>query len=100
MGESAVHDGFPEEAIRERLGEFWDAQVPGAELAETFPLGPSLDSMTACVVLLDVESILDMSGLPQVLVKKGGYMTRDEFIDDLSASIKAYVLEEKGSTIP
>lgn len=74
-------------AIRDCLEKFWDKQMGDPSEEPLFPVGSEMDSLTAVRVLLEVEEILGSKDLPQTLVRKGGYESKADFVDTLSANV-------------
>lgn len=74
------------------LADFWDKNVieptPAAsgETSLEDMLTP-LDSQTAVEVLLDLEPLVGVALPIQTVLKKGGYLSKEEFISELSAAV-------------
>jgi hypothetical protein len=90
-------NGFPEKEIRQALSSFWDDTL-GDEAAISQPsdgaasvgideLKPTMDSLTAVTVLIPLEKVLGHP-LKQQLIRKGGYSSKDEFVDHLVQQLK------------
>lgn len=76
-----------EDQIRQKLGDFWDERAlptgpSGATTVDT--LGSPVESLTAVEVLLEIDSIAGTK-LPNSVIQAGGYQTKDEFIEKLTA---------------
>ncbi len=81
---------YPETEAREKLSKFWDTQIEGAENPmDAFSPEAFMDSLTACVGLLDLEEVLGVTDLPQTLVQRDGYKSKDDFVNHLIAQTKA-----------
>ncbi|WP_063893005.1 hypothetical protein [Burkholderia ubonensis] len=82
--------------VRATLEAFWDARAlpvgPGGSSIVDALVAP-VESMTAVEVLLDIDPIVGRK-LPSSVIQAGGYMSREEFVDKLSAKIFKY-LEDK-----
>jgi hypothetical protein len=62
---------FPEADVKAKLAAFWDDQIGSVGMTtDPFSVGACLDSLTACIALLDIEEMLNIGDLPQTLVKK------------------------------
>ena len=83
---------YPEFEVRTALAAFWDRQMGGGNAdVDSFSGGGEMDSLTACLALLDVEDILHVEDLPQILVKRNGYKTKDDFVDHLNSRVKEFI---------
>ena len=49
-----------------------------------------LDSITACEVLIDIEKIVRKELPIGEVVKRGGYLTKDEFISEVTEAVMKY----------
>lgn len=87
---------FPEKAVVATLEGFWDKQMGATSVSPLFPLGPQMDSLTAVLVLISVESVLRVGELPQSLIKGGGYSSKDEFVQHLLQRLKKHVAKLAG----
>ncbi len=82
-----------ETKIKAALEEFWDehALVPETGGPSTVDeLLEPIESMTAVEVLAILDKIVETS-LPNSVIRPGGYKTRDEFVDGLSAKVMSYL---------
>lgn len=74
--------------IRETLDAFWeDRAIPtedGGSIVDA--LVAPVESMTAVEVLVDLDKITGEK-IPNTVIQAGGYMTKDEFLDKLTASV-------------
>lgn len=74
--------------VKKSLGDFWDEQMGGGLGEESpFPVGSGMDSVTATHVLLRVEVLLNVKDIPFTVIKKGGYESKEDFVDTLSTSL-------------
>jgi hypothetical protein len=77
-----------ESKIRETLDAFWeDRAIPtegGGSIVDA--LVAPVESMTAVEVLLDLDKLTGKK-IPNTVIQAGGYMTKDEFLDKLTASV-------------
>lgn len=88
-----------EDQIRAALEAFWDEHaipsVGGAPATVDDLIGP-VESMIAVEVLVALDKITGMK-LPSSVIQAGGYATRDEFVNKLSAAVLAYVAKKPKS---
>lgn len=86
-----------ETQIKVALEEFWNEHA-----LEPLGGGPStvdellepIESMTAVEVLATLDKIVGKK-LPNTVIRAGGYKTKDEFVDLLSASVLSYLTAKK-----
>lgn len=85
--------GEIEVKIKAALNEFWDERaVPAGPAGATTVdelVGP-VESMTAVDVLVALDAIVGFK-LPNSVIQAGGYQTKAEFIEKLSARVLARV---------
>lgn len=82
--------------IEECLGSFWDEMAIelGEDPSNTSALIEApLDSLTAVEVLVTVDKILNLKVPAETVIQKGGYNSREQFIEDLTAKILGFVSE-------
>jgi hypothetical protein len=81
--------------IRAELDKFWAEQDPLAveETGTVDDLVAAMDSVTACEALERLETLLGMELPSGDLIRTGGYDTKDQFINELSAAVVAYCAE-------
>ncbi|RYG37934.1 MAG: hypothetical protein EON93_02835 [Burkholderiales bacterium] len=91
--EPDMDDRLPE--IRAELEQFWADQDPLAPSGSgtVDDLVAAMDSLTACEALERLETLLGIELPSGDLIKRGGYDTKAQFIDELSAAIAAYHAE-------
>jgi hypothetical protein len=79
--------------IRAKLETFWDLRAlptgPGASSIVDALVAP-VESIIAVEVLLEIDAIVGKK-VPSSVIQAGGYMTREEFVDKLSASVLTYL---------
>lgn len=78
-----------ESQLRAALGQFWDerAIATGPDGATTVDeLVAPVESMTAVDVLVALDKISGLK-LPNSLIRKGGYSTRQQFVADLTGKV-------------
>lgn len=83
--------------IKAALEEFWDehALVPnGGGPSTVDELLEPVESMTAVYVLTKLDKIVDKK-LPNNVIQPGGYKTKDEFVNLLSARVLSYLATGK-----
>lgn len=86
---------FPQDLVQAKLNEYWDEQIKSsAETDSIFPLGENMDSLTACIALIEIETILNIEELPQTLIQQGGYKSKKEFSEQLTLSVRNHLSEE------
>lgn len=85
---------YPDAAVHAALVSFWDEQMGASDGAVgMFSVGPALDSLTAVTVLVDLEGVVEIKDLPETLVKKGGYHSKEEFVEHLATGVREYCLK-------
>ncbi|MFS2113396.1 hypothetical protein [Herbaspirillum frisingense] len=82
-----------EAKLRAQLENFWDERAlpvgpEGASIVDA--LVAPVESMTAVEVLVDIEEIVGKK-IPSAVIQAGGYMSRDEFVEKLSAKVIEYL---------
>lgn len=77
--------------IEAALAEFWDQQIiPSSDSIGGDP-SVALDSLSACEVLLDVDTLVGSKIPVESVIRKGGYENRDQFISELTAAVMKHV---------
>lgn len=82
-----------EQRVRAQLGQFWDDRaIPVGPDGDTIveELVAPVESLTAVEVLLDLDPIVGCK-LPSSVIRAGGYMTKEEFLEKLTASVLKHV---------
>jgi hypothetical protein len=84
--------------IEQALASFWDENsIPVADPIDATPkMVAALDSMSAVNVLIDIDEIVGMKVDANDVIRRGGYDTREQFVEDLTARVMAFVA--KGHT--
>ncbi|MBP6421654.1 MAG: hypothetical protein KA271_02060 [Propionivibrio sp.] len=83
-------------AIETCLQQFWDSHslaVDGASESVEGLIDP-LDSLTAVDALIELEKIVDMELPEEHVIRRGGYDTKEQFIEDLTLRVLRYVVEQ------
>lgn len=88
-----MHDRLPE--IRAELEKFWVDQDPLAppDSGTVDDLVAEMDSVTACEALERLETLLGIELPSGDLIERGGYDSKADFIDKLSAAVADYGAE-------
>lgn len=83
--------------IRQALNDFWDAQAinVNGESTSVDDLVAAMDSMTAVESLVEIEKIVQMELPSGDVVRQGGYDSKKQFVDELTARVLEYVKEHK-----
>jgi hypothetical protein len=83
------------QAIKAALGQFWDERaIPISEEPQsTDELGAPLDSLASMEVLVEIDRILERKVPVESVIRKGGYQTREQFIEDISTNALKFVTE-------
>lgn len=87
------------EQLLEILSSFWDQnvlEVPPTEGngEEEIPIDEALvqlDSITAVDVLIDIEKVVGKHLPVEKIVRKGGYTSREQFIEEVTKAVEGYV---------
>lgn len=83
-------------AIETCLREFWDTHslaVDGASETIDSLIDP-LDSLTAVDALIELEKIVGMELPEGRVIRRGGYDSKEQFIEDLTRRVLEYVVEQ------
>jgi len=83
-------------AIETCLREFWDTHSLAVdEASETVDgLIDPLDSLTAVDALIELEKIVGMELPEGRVIRRGGYDSKEQFIEDLTRRVLEYVVEQ------
>lgn len=75
--------------IEEFLAKYWDdhAIIMDNNAACTSDLGAPIDSLALCEVLIDIDLLVGKEIPIDVVVKNGGYETRDQFIHEITQNV-------------
>ena len=91
---------FRKEELTNAIVTWWDDETskhiddPFAALGTLYDVLTDVDSLSAVNVLLVLESIVGC-GLPESLIKPGGYSDRQEMIDHLLPAISAFLTKRQ-----
>ncbi len=83
-------------AIEVCLRQFWDTHslaVDGASESVEGLIDP-LDSLTAVDALIELEKIVGMELPEGRVIRRGGYDSKGQFIEDLTKRVLRYVVEQ------
>ncbi|NRF72265.1 hypothetical protein HLB44_35300 [Aquincola sp. S2] len=84
------------EQIIAALEAFWAGQTLCAEGGDTVDdLVAAMDSFTASDALEEVEDIVDMELPTGEVIRRGGYESKDQFVNELTQSVLDYVAEHR-----
>lgn len=87
------------EQLHDVLSAFWDQNVlevppeegdAEEEIAVDQPL-VQLDSVTAVDVLLDIEKLVKKHLPIEKIVRKGGYSSKEQFIEDVTSAVDEFI---------
>lgn len=96
---SSTVSGFPLQEVRKRLTAAIEAAAEDdAILTESWE--PTLDSLTMVSVVITLEDLFDFPLKPGCLVRKGGYSSVKEGIDDMSTRVERLWNEPRKSKEP
>lgn len=81
--------------IEDYLGNFWDERAieTGGEPYDVSDLGVPMDSLTSIEVLLEIDKLFGRTIPVETVIKKGGYQTREEFVEEVSSKVLTFVAE-------
>ena len=81
--------------IQAILGKFWDKRAIeiGVAPGSTEELGAPLDSLTSMEALLEIDRLLERRVPVEAVIQKGGYQTREQFIEDITTNVLKFVAE-------
>ena len=86
-----------ENQIKMALEQFWDEHAlepTGGGPSTVDELLEPIESMTAVEVLAILDKIVNKK-LPNSLIQAGGYKTKEEFVNRLSARVLSYLATQK-----
>lgn len=83
------------QAIKAILGKFWDDRAieMGEAPQSTEELGAPLDSLTSMEALVDIDRLLKRKVPVEAVIQKGGYQTREQFMEEISTKVMKFVVE-------
>lgn len=81
--------------IEKRLAEFWDERAieMGEEPQDIGELGAPMDSLTSMEALMEIDTLVGRKIPVDVTIKKGGYQTREEFVEHVTSNVLAFLAE-------
>ena len=81
--------------VASELEAFWAEQAggPAASGDAVDDLVAAMDSFTATEVLEGIEKLVGMELPSGDVIRRGGYESKDQFVEDLSTRIVQYVAE-------
>lgn len=81
--------------IEDHLGHFWDERAIdiGGEPGDVSDLGVPMDSLTSIEVLLEIDKLLGRVVPVEMVIKKGGYQTRGEFVEEVAFKVLTFIAE-------
>jgi acyl carrier protein len=81
-------------AIQESLAKFWEERSFVAdELDSVENFIDEIDSLTAVDALIPIEKITGMDIDATSVIRRGGYESKEQFVEHLSAQVLKYVQE-------
>jgi acyl carrier protein len=87
--------------IKEKLREFWkECQLEDALDAEDelfSATGVMVDSLTACDVLLTLESLVDTKLEADKIIRAGGYDDEEQFVTHITEKVLAAIGQPTGA---
>lgn len=107
----SLSQDFPKAAVEAALGDWYDERMKTAlrrpkspddrkqSGGTVFDIQPEMSSQQAVAVLLELQHILGYEPKKKV-IRRGGYGSRAEFINDLSARIEADYKDHSGAKKP
>jgi hypothetical protein len=83
------------EQIEKRLAEFWDERAieMGAGPQDISELGAPMDSLTSMEALMEIDQLVGREVPVDVAIKKGGYQTREEFVEHVTSNVLKFLAE-------
>lgn len=89
-------DQTTKDAIRQILEEFWEERsVLVEETGTVEDLIDELDSLSAVDALLPIEELVGTEIEASRVIRRGGYDSKEQFIDHLTHSVERYVEEHQ-----
>lgn len=83
--------------IEALLGTFWDDREIAIANDPTSidDLGAPLDSLTACEAMIDIDDLVGKKIPVEVIIRNGGYESRDQFIQQVTEGVLTYLKENE-----
>lgn len=84
-----------EHQIKQHLTEFWEERAieTGEEPQNIADVGVPMDSITSIEVLLEIDKLVGRTIPVEMVIMKGGYQTRDEFIEQITSKVLTFLEE-------
>jgi acyl carrier protein len=84
-------------AIEASLTKFWEERALDVddESESLADFVDELDSLTAVDALIEIEKIVDIEIDEGAVIRKGGYDSKQQFVEHLTAKVLKYVQEHK-----
>lgn len=84
-----------QQRIKDRLAEFWDERAIdiGGSPADIGELGVPMDSLTSIEVLLEIDTLVGREIPAEMVIKKGGYQSKEEFIEEVTSKVLVFYRE-------
>lgn len=81
--------------IEKRLAEFWDERAieMWEDPQDVSELGAPIDSLTSMEVLIEIDQLVGLEIPVEVVIKKGGYQTRGEFVEHVASNVLKFLAE-------
>jgi len=82
--------------IEELLGTFWDEReiAFASDPTSINDLGAPMDSLTACEAMIDVDVLVGQKVPVEVVIRNGGYESRDQFIQQVTEGVLTYLAKK------
>ncbi|WP_438455656.1 hypothetical protein [Vreelandella venusta] len=82
--------------IEQALGEFWDEREISisSDPDSVNDLGAAMDSLTACEAMITIDDIVGKQVPVDVVIKNGGYDSREQFIQQVTEGVLKYLGKE------
>ncbi len=79
------------------LGTFWDDReiAIASDPTSIDDLGAPLDSLTACEAMIDIDALIGKKIPVEVVIRNGGYDSRDQFIQQVTEGVLTYLTENE-----
>lgn len=82
--------------IEDLLGAFWDEReiVIASDPMSIDDMGAPMDSLTACEAMIDIDVLVGRKIPVEVVIRNGGYESRDQFIQQVTEGVLTYLTKE------